>query len=76
LELEKLGVKSVSHFRILLKEKKVPTGIPSSPEDKYKRTGEWISWGDFLGTGTIADQKKIFLNYEEARNYLKKYELK
>ena len=76
LELEKLGIKSGSHFSILFKEKKVPTGIPSSPEDKYKRTGEWISWGDFLGTGTIADQKKIFYDYDIAKQYIQKLQIK
>ena len=39
--------------------------IPKSPENSYKNNG-WISWGDFLGTGRIADQLKVYLPYDEA----------
>ena len=31
-----------------------PQNIPGSPYGYYKKTGEWISWGDWLGTQTIA----------------------
>ena len=35
-----------------------------------------IGWGDYLGTGRIADRDKIFLSYEKAKKYIKKFNLK
>lgn len=29
--------------------------IPSRPEEYYSRTGEWISWDDFLGVNQSQD---------------------
>lgn len=31
--------------------------IPNRPERYYKNRG-WVSWGDFLGTGRVANQYK------------------
>ena len=46
------------------------SGCPSRPDYIYK--DEWVSWGEFLGTGRIADQYKHqnFLSYEKAKAYL------
>ena len=52
-----------------------PKDIPSSPYNTYKNKG-WISWGDFLGTGRIANQNRVYLKFEEARSYVRKLGLK
>jgi hypothetical protein len=53
---------------------KLPKDIPVAPDRTYKKQGTWISWGDFLGTGTIATQIKSqsFLSAKEAKPVLKK----
>lgn len=45
-----------------------PKDIPSNPNTEYKDAG-WISWGDYLGTGNIAPQNRIFLPFKKARAY-------
>ncbi|MBN1892333.1 MAG: hypothetical protein JW780_06080 [Clostridiales bacterium] len=48
--VQSLGIKSEIEWRRYPK-KKLPPGVPRSPQDAYTRRGEWISWGDFFGTG-------------------------
>ena len=52
-----------------------PIDIPTTPDRVYKGKG-WVSWGDFLGTGKVADQLKNFLPFEEAKEFIKKLGLK
>jgi superfamily II DNA or RNA helicase len=52
-----------------------PESIPASVEASYADKG-WISWGDWLGTGRIANYKKVYLNFEEARNFAQSLGLK
>jgi len=52
--------------------KELPQFIAKNPREVYINRG-WISWGDFLGTDRIQDNKKIdYLSYEEAKNWIKK----
>lgn len=37
-------------------------GIPANPDRVYK---EFVNWGDFLGTGRVANKDREFLSYEE-----------
>jgi len=46
-----------------------PSHLPASPPVFYKNKG-WQGWGDYLGTGKIANQNKILLYFEEAREYI------
>ena len=66
-------IKNGNEWRIFSKLNKKPDNIPFDPEQFYKKTEEWISWGDFLGTGFISNRNKkiLFLPYEEAKNFLK-----
>lgn len=52
-----------------------PNSIPSCPHLVYKGRG-WISWGDWLGTGFIAPQKRCFRAYKQARKYARSLKLK
>lgn len=55
--IKKLLISSGAEYKKLAKERKIPNGVPNRPERYYKKRG-WISWGDFLGTGRIANQYK------------------
>ena len=52
-----------------------PQEIPSNPNLAYKNKG-WIGWGDWLGTGNVANYNKIFLPYSEAKKFTRKLGLK
>jgi len=47
----------------------LPDDIPSAPFWVYADKG-WISWGDWLGTGTVADRLKQYLPFDEARAFV------
>jgi superfamily II DNA or RNA helicase len=51
-----------------------PLDIPSDPRGVYQ--GEWIGWGDWLGTGFVATTSRQYKSYEEAKNYIQKLNLK
>ena len=53
-----MKIKTEINFHKLHKAGKLPSGIPSSPRTVYKK--EWKGWGDFLGTGRVANQNKKF----------------
>ncbi len=50
-----------------------PSNIPSAPSQVYKDKG-WISWGDFLGNGSV--RGKSFLSFEEARDFARNLNFK
>ncbi len=43
-----------------------PSDVPSTPSQVYKDSG-WVSWGDWLGTGTIALYNRTYRPFTEAR---------
>ncbi len=51
-----------------------PSDIPSNPSNVYKE--KWKGWGDFLGTGVIATQNRIFLSFKDARTFVRSLKLK
>ncbi|MDC0154370.1 hypothetical protein OAJ02_06560, partial [Nitrosopumilus sp.] len=51
-----------------------PNNIPSRPEQVYKR--EWQGWGDFLGTGNVANQNKTYRSFKEAREFVRSLKFK
>ena len=56
------------------KSGKRPDDIPSAPEKTYKK--EWTNWGDFLGTGNIANFNKKFRSFNDSREFVRKLKLK
>ena len=52
-----------------------PDDIPSNPNRSYKNDG-WISWGDWLGTDTIANKDKVWRPFEEARDFARSLNLR
>lgn len=48
----------------------LPVFIPKNPREVFLKRG-WISWGDFLSTNRIQDNKKIaYISYEDAKKYI------
>jgi len=70
-----LGLQGDADWRKYCRSGNKLDDIPSAPWDNYKNKG-WISLGDFLGTGRIADQKKIFRDFKQARKFVHSLKLK
>ena len=58
------------------KSKKFPKDLPVNPDRTYLKSKEWESWGEFLGTGNIADRFKNFRTYKEAKKYAQSFSFK
>jgi superfamily II DNA or RNA helicase len=68
--LKPFGLKNVSDYKKIRNssvENKLK--LPANPDQIYKN--EWISWGDFLGNGKVANQNKLYLSLNEAKEFLK-----
>jgi len=72
--IRKLKLKSETEWRKYCKSGKKPLDIPYHPDRTYKK--EWRNWGDWLGTKSVANQKRKFRLFSEARAYVRKLELK
>lgn len=73
--VHKLKLKKSKEWYEWCKKGERPFNVPASPQMIYKDKG-WDSWGKFLGTGAVADVKKTFLGYEEARSFIHSVDLK
>jgi hypothetical protein len=51
-----------------------PDDIPSNPHNTYKN--KWEGYGNWLGTGTVANQDKAYRPYKEAREFVRSLGLK
>jgi superfamily II DNA or RNA helicase len=77
----KLGLINQGEWFQYTKEASLPLDIPKAPHMTYKNKG-WQGWGEFLGTGNIANFNRVFWDFETARAYVhslrisKKEELK
>jgi hypothetical protein len=69
---QSLGLKNQKEWFEHTNSKNFPIDIKKYPPN-YK---EHKSWGDFLGTGTIADRFKKFKSYEAAKKYAQSLKLK
>ena len=69
-----LGLKTQTEWKEYCKSAKRPKDIPSNPGGTYRT--EWKGWGDWLGTGSIADQYKTYRNFNAARSYIRSLGLK
>jgi hypothetical protein len=53
----------------------IPADIPKHPSSFYQGRG-WTSWGDWLGSGTVATFDRTFRTFEDARAYVHRLGLK
>lgn len=65
--VRKLNLKTEHEWREHYSSGKLPDDIPNSPHHTYK---EWNGIGDWLGTGRIANQKKVYLKFESAKKFV------
>ena len=74
--VKKLKLSSASKYQ-KWKNKNPHINLPYKPQNSYKNKG-WVSWGDYLGTGYIADSKKknVFVSYKSAKKIVKKENIK
>jgi integrase-like protein len=70
----KLGLKSQTEWRKYCKSGKRPANIPSNPISSYGK--KWKGWGDWLGTGTVANQNRAYRSFIEARKFIRSLGLK
>jgi superfamily II DNA or RNA helicase len=52
----------------------LPDDLPANPPWVYRNAG-WTTMGDFLGTGSFSPTRYIWLDFEEARNTIRKFGL-
>ena len=52
-----------------------PSDIPANPHGVYKNKG-WVSWGHWIGTGSIAPFNRIYRSFESAREFVQSLNLK
>jgi hypothetical protein len=71
---QSLKLKSYKEWREHTKTKKFPINIPAHPRRPYSKEFEGV--GEFLGTGRIANQLRVFRSYKEAKKYTQSLKLK
>jgi hypothetical protein len=67
--IQKLRLNSRKEWNEYCKSGNKPNNIPQKVERTYKK--EWTSWGDFLGTGTVASYNKQYRSFEKARDFVR-----
>lgn len=75
-----LKLKSQTEWFVFCRERtqsnsKLPLDIPIKPDSAYADKG-WKSWGDWLGTGTIAPSLRQFRSFPKARAFVRSLKLK
>ena len=75
-----LGLKSSTEWRAFCKGEmpergELPLDVPAAPSNVYANKG-WESMGDWLGTGRIADQYKLYRPFEDARAFVRALRIK
>src|SRR5438105_3719533 len=63
-----LGLKNRDEWRTYCRSGKKPSDIPTNPDTIYG--SEFKSMGDWLGTGTVANQDRSFLPFAESRAFV------
>ncbi len=76
--IQKLEIMKQKDWERYCKSDSRPDNIPTHPERIFKQN--WKGWGDFLGTGRIANQDKTFLSKSDAQKIVqelaKKYKIR
>jgi superfamily II DNA or RNA helicase len=66
--MHNLGLLGQREWRSYCKSGKKPNDIPTDPPRVYKKY--WTTWGDWFGTGRIADQYKEYESFPKARKFV------
>ena len=73
--VRKLKLLNTNGWSEFCKSKNFPSFIPKSPKKYYANNG-WLGLGDWLGTGRIADQYKVFVSFEKVKLLVKNIGIK
>jgi hypothetical protein len=69
-----LGLKNYKEWQEYCASGNKPDNIHTAPDKIYKK--DFKGMGDFLGTGTVAPQNKVYRSYHEAREFVRSLGLK
>jgi hypothetical protein len=69
-----LGLAGQQEWNEWAKSDKRPLDIPSQPASVYKE--QWVSTGDWLGTGYVSNRKRTYRPFVEAREFARSLGLK
>jgi hypothetical protein len=67
-----LKLNSRNEWKIYCTSGEKPKDIPSNPNKYYK---EWISWGDWLGTGQVSTHQRKYRPFEKGKQFVRKLKL-
>lgn len=70
-----LRLKNTREWKEFARSDRMPADIPNAVDRVYALAG-WNGWGEFLGTGNIADKNKKWRPFEEAREFVRGLGLK
>ncbi|MEY3898176.1 MAG: hypothetical protein RLZZ214_3697 [Verrucomicrobiota bacterium] len=78
--VRRLGLRSNTEWQAYCKGKmpqlvKLPADIPASPDRSYANEG-WVGWGDWLGTGNVANYLREYRPFKKARSFVRRLRLK
>jgi superfamily II DNA or RNA helicase len=73
-----LNIKTQREWVKYAKSGNRPDNIPNSVQRTYKKSNEWISWQDFLGSDNISNsiKKENYINFDDAKVIIHKLNLK
>lgn len=71
LIVRKFNIKSQNEWFDFCKSGKKPNNIPVSVMNVYQNKG-WTNWGEFLGTGKVADNIKKYRSFTEVKKFVHK----
>ena len=69
-----LKPKNSKEWREYCRSGQKPDDIPSNPQKTY--AAEWQGWGDWFGTGNVANYNRVYRPFEEARAFARSLKLK
>jgi superfamily II DNA or RNA helicase len=69
-----LKLKTLTEWNELSKNGQLPSNVPKAPSLTYKNKG-WKGAGDWLGTGSVSNAKKVFRPFSEARAFARTLKL-
>jgi superfamily II DNA or RNA helicase len=72
--IREIGLKNVNDWYEFSRSEKLPSDIPKSPEFAYKDDG-WRGIGDWIGTDKVADQFRVYLSFDEAKEFMRKHKI-
>jgi hypothetical protein len=72
--VHELKLKNNAEWRAYTKSGNKPDDIPITPEKVYKN--DFNGYGDFLGSGTIAPQNRVYRPFTKAREFVRSLGLK